>query len=113
MKTSPIDFIDSFKDMQKTAFRTDVALGLYGDDPYDKSRNIGEITAQLHRDVSDVYSALQGDDQDERDEDIPEFLEAEARLADLIINAMSLAEAYGLKVPEAIVANIIYDLEHR
>lgn len=105
--TTPVDFSEAVRDMQVQVFRADADYGVWGDKPYDKQRPISDVIAQLQQNIGDVLLNYVENGEDEH---IAGFKKVETSLASLLANVLSFAEAYQLRVTDALVLNLKYDL---
>jgi hypothetical protein len=123
-------FVDAFTEMQRTVYETAIEKGWYSnankelakkiiDEPGSENlsieiysllvsianqpvRNNGELIALGHSELSEALEGLRhGNPPDDK---IPEFSNAEAELADLVIRAMDMAQANGWNLAAAVVA---------
>ena len=71
---------------------------------YAKSAVVGSALALIHSEVSEALEADRNGDKP--DDKIPEYTGMEAELADVMIRIYDLAEAFGLRVNEAMIEKI-------
>jgi len=70
-------------------------------------RNNGEMLALIHSEISEALEALRHGNLP--DDKIPGFSGLEAELADAVIRIMDMGVARGCRMPEAIVAKMVYN----
>lgn len=71
------------------------------------SNNTGEKIALMHSELSE---ALEADRKDLKSDHIPEFSGVEEELADCLIRIFDFAGYHGLKLPEAFIAKLLFNL---
>lgn len=115
-----VAFVTAFKSMQADAHKTAVDKGWHDkrneliklvDDHSSSDRDgmrsfatklvISQMLCLCHSEISEGLEGLRKDLDDDK---IPEFSMLEAEIADTIIRFMDLAEAFNLRVAEAVVA---------
>jgi len=74
---------------------------------WDCERNLGEMIALMHSELSEALEAARHDNPP--DDKIPQFSALEAELADCIIRIMDLSAAKNLHVEEAIIAKMQFN----
>ena len=103
-KHDNFEFICSFKTISKMINDWATEKGFWPDD----GRNMGEIFALIHSEVSEAFEATRHK-VSVKDEQCPDFTNLEVELADIIIRIMDLACAEGLRVSEALFAKMQYN----
>jgi NTP pyrophosphatase (non-canonical NTP hydrolase) len=74
---------------------------------WDNERNLGEMIALMHSELSEsLEAARHGNPPDDK---IPQFSGLETELADCIIRIMDLAAAQNLHIAEAIIAKMQFN----
>jgi NTP pyrophosphatase (non-canonical NTP hydrolase) len=110
MKESEKALIGSaFHILQGEIFINARSKGFYGDPyiPLDLTKvNKGERIALMHSELSE---ALEGIRKDKMDEHIPEYTSEEVELADCIIRILDHAEAFNLRLVDAIISKHEYN----
>lgn len=95
-------FVTSFMDMSRQVHHNAKDKGFW-----DKDRNVGEMLALIHSEISEALEAFRsGNPQDEK---VPEFSSFEVELADAVIRIMDLAFARDHLLANAIVAKAEYN----
>ncbi len=98
-------FINGFNFLQSQAHKTAKDNGWWDESQGEKNK--GELIALMHSELSEALEALRlGNPPDNH---IPEFSGLEAEFADVVIRIMDVAERYGFRVSEAIVAKQEYN----
>jgi len=69
-------------------------------------RNLGELIALIHSEVSE---ALEGARKDKMDEHLPEFTSLEVELADTLVRIFDLAGAGNLRLGQAFAQKMAYN----
>lgn len=75
---------------------------------WEKDRNNGEMIALMHSELSEALEADRH--KNPPDDKIPEFSSMEAELADVVIRIFDFCQARNLRLPEAILAKMAYNL---
>lgn len=97
-------FIKVFDEIQAEVHETAKEKGWY-----DEKRNLGELIALTHGELSEALEAIRKNTW-EMSEKIPDYTEFEEELADVIIRVMDMAEYYGsIDLVGAILAKIKYN----
>lgn len=91
-----------FEQLQELVYQAMQANGFHQDVPF------GTMIALIHSELSEALEADRK--QIVNDDKIPEFTGIEAELADTVIRIFDLAGAYDLRLGEAIVAKMLYNL---
>lgn len=107
-RTEEAFFIQLFRVFAGRAYETAKSKGWC-----DAERGDGELIALMHSELSEALEASRhGDPPDDK---IPEFTGREAEMADTVIRIMNFAAERGLRVGEAIVAKMRFNLtrEHK
>jgi hypothetical protein len=113
MKESEKNLIGSaFHILQGEIYINAVNHGFYGNTNENGSVNLaninkGERIALMHSELSE---ALEGIRKDLKDEHLPEFTSEEVELADCMIRILDHAEAFGLRLFEALIAKHEYNV---
>jgi NTP pyrophosphatase (non-canonical NTP hydrolase) len=95
-------FVTSFTDMSRQVHRNAKDKGFW-----DKDRNVGEMLALIHSEISEALEAFRSGNPE--DEKVPGFSSFEVELADAVIRIMDLAFARGHLLANAIVAKAEYN----
>ena len=72
-----------------------------------QSSNTGEKIALMHSELSE---ALEADRKKLKSDHIPEFSGIEEELADCLLRIFDFAGYHGLKLPEALIAKLLFNL---
>lgn len=94
-------FIDNFVAMSSMILADNTRKGFW-----DKPRNIGELIALMHSELSE---ALEANRKDLFDNHLPHRKGLEVELADCIIRIMDFAAGFELNVAEALVEKLSYN----
>jgi len=97
---------DDFLKLQERCHRQATELGFWREG---EDRNKAEMIALMHSELSELLEAIR-EPSPKQSSKIPAFTEEEEELADLIIRAMDYAEGLGLRLVDAIVAKLDYNL---
>ncbi len=95
------DFIDGFKEQQRTNFKINMEHGFEPDN--DADYNVGEKIALMHAELSEALEAYRKY-PNAPSEHIPDFTGPEEEFADCIIRIMNTAQRLHLRVAEAMIA---------
>ena len=95
-------FVESFNELATDVHENAVQHGWW-----EKYRNDGELIALMHSELSEALEALRNGNP--KDDKLPEFLNVEVELADVIIRIMDAAKERGWRVAEAVVAKAQYN----
>jgi hypothetical protein len=95
-------FVESFNELATDVHENAVQHGWW-----EKDRNDGELIALMHSELSEALEALRNGNP--KDDKLPEFLNVEVELADVIIRIMDAAKERGWRVAEAVVAKAEYN----
>lgn len=101
-KRSMPNFIESFNELATDVHENAVQHGWW-----EKDRNDGELIALMHSELSEALEALRNGNP--KDDKLPEFLNVEVELADVIIRIMDAAKERGWRVAEAVVTKAEYN----
>lgn len=100
---SEFDFLAGWGAQQNRIHQIAVEKGWW-----EGERNIGELLALVHSEVSEALEAFRHGNPPS--EHIPEFTGAEEECADVIIRIMDFAAAYDLRVAEALLAKVAFNV---
>ena len=95
-------FIESFNELATDVHENAVQHGWW-----ENARNDGELIALMHSELSEALEALRNGNP--KDDKLPEFLDVEVELGDVIICIMDAAKERGWRVAEAVVAKAQYN----
>lgn len=70
-------------------------------------RNFGEVIALIHSELSE---ALEGDRKQKQDDHLPQYTSVEVELADALIRIFDLAGAMDLRLGDAFVDKLVYNM---
>lgn len=74
---------------------------------WDKERNVPEMIALVHSELSEALEALRSGNPPDRD--VPEFTNFEVELADAVVRIMDMSKGLGLDVAGALEAKIKFN----
>lgn len=104
MPSTKKGFIVAFNTATQVAYQISVDKGWW-----EEERNNGEMIALAHGELSEALEAMR-EDPLLPDDKVPEFLNVEVELADVIIRIMDMAVGRGWRVAEALVAKTAYNM---
>lgn len=99
-----IRFIAAIRDSMVTCWTVSAAHGFW---PAGVERNKGEQIALMHSELSEM---LEGVRKPHKDEHCPEFSSEEVEAADLLIRLFDYAQGHKLRLAEATLAKIQYNV---
>ena len=100
-----------FNRLQRQAYKISVEHGFHeGDEHYYINTRNAQFAQRLMLTVSELSEALEALRHDDpKDSHIPKFRGTEAELADAVIRIWDIAETYGLRLSDAIIAKMAYN----
>ena len=98
------DFIEAFNRIADKIHETSCGQGFWQDGD---SRNIGEVLAELHSEISEALECLR--DGNPPDKNVTSMSGGEVQLADVLILLMDIARGYGFNIAEAALAKMKFN----
>ena len=95
------DFMQSYNGMCEEVYTVNVKNGFW-----DEDRNVGEMIALIHSELSE---ALEGYRKGLQDDHLPQYSSLEVELADTIIRIMDMTHGLNLNVASALLDKLEYN----